>query len=158
MNDDLRPIGDALPAALLALAGGDANQLRTALAEYPALLEELALDGSDSEPERLMWATLRYLKIPDLDGIVQQHRVMSFRLDMALVDQKIGFEIDGFDYHSDRRAFIADRRRHRWIERLGWRVVRFAASEVLSEPVTCAYEMAAAVRAFRKPVEREGVA
>ena len=87
--NDFRPLGDLMPSTLLNMVDGNANQLRTALASNPELLEELCLTGSDSEPERLMWATLRHLQLPELAGIVQQHYVMSFRLDLALVESRI---------------------------------------------------------------------
>jgi very-short-patch-repair endonuclease len=47
------------------------------------------------------------------------------------VDTKIVVEIDGIEFHGNQAAFIADRKRTRYLEASGWQVIRFAAKEVL---------------------------
>lgn len=37
--------------------------------------------------------------------------------------------------------FVADRKRQRWIEAQGWRVIRFAAVEILNDPQACVNEV-----------------
>ncbi len=64
------------------------------------------------------------------------------RVDL-LVGDAVVVEVDGRAYHSDPVAFVADRRRDRALQGLGFRVLRFAASEVLSDPGCVALAVAA---------------
>ncbi|UPU87515.1 endonuclease domain-containing protein [Demequina sp. TMPB413] len=59
------------------------------------------------------------------------------RVDLMVGDAVV-VEVDGRHYHSDPIAFVADRRRDRALQELGFRVLRFAASEVLSDPACVA--------------------
>jgi very-short-patch-repair endonuclease len=43
-------------------------------------------------------------------------------------------EIDGFAFHSSRRAFEADRRRDAELQARGWRVVRITWRQLAREP------------------------
>jgi len=51
--------------------------------------------------------------------------------DVACVAKKLMIEIDG-EHHADRVE--EDRRRTEMMERLGWRVVRFSATEIVQNP------------------------
>lgn len=51
-----------------------------------------------------------------------------------LVGDGVVVEVDGSSYHADPVAFVRDRQRDRALTRLGFRVLRFAASEVLADP------------------------
>lgn len=104
--------------------------------------------GPESEAERLVWQAARYARLPELEGLVLQHSVMRYRLDMAIPQLKIGFEIDGYEWHSDRETFVRDRQRQRQLELAGWRIVRFAGKEAIYEPDQCVRDMASAVRQF----------
>lgn len=141
---------DEFPRIMLNLAGRDVRQLRKHMKDYPEVLEAMGLDKTESDPEQLLWAAINELDLPELAGIKPQHWVMSFRLDFALVDEKIGVEVDSFEHHSDPKSFRADLRRHRWIESLGWRMIRFAASEVYEDPQKCVREMVSLVCMFRR--------
>ncbi len=59
-------------------------------------------------------------------------------MDFAWPEVKIGLEVDGFGYHSDRRAFADDRQRDIELQLAGWRIVRVAAADALYAPdATC---------------------
>ena len=65
-----------------------------------------------------------------LQGLVVQHTVTvnghNYRLDFALPNQKIAFEMDGYTYHGkDRTYFNRDRRRDLDLKLGGWEVHRF---------------------------------
>lgn len=83
-----------------------------------------------------------WLRIPGAPELSPQHPVGRFRLDFAIPEQRIGVEVDGYEYHHTREQFIADRKRQRIIEMQGWTVVRFAAVEVLEDAGVCAHEVA----------------
>jgi len=53
-----------------------------------------------------------------------------YRIDFADVDRMIAIELDGHAYHSDKEAFENDRVRERELEEAGWRVLRFAGTEI----------------------------
>jgi hypothetical protein len=57
-----------------------------------------------------------------------------------LVEGRLVIELDGFTYHSDPVAFIADRRRDRALQQLGYIVFRFARDEVVPDPRAIADE------------------
>ena len=53
-----------------------------------------------------------------------------YRIDFADVERKIAIELDGHAFHSDKATFENDRIRERELEEDGWRVLRFAGTEV----------------------------
>ena len=57
----------------------------------------------------------------------------SARIDLAYPEVKLAIEVDGFRYHSGRRAFDADRRRDAHLRALGWTVIR-VTREMLVDP------------------------
>ena len=60
-----------------------------------------------------------------------------YRLDFADPENKIAVEIDGFDYHSSKEHIVNDRKRQRDLEMMGWRIIRFAGSEVHRDVAKC---------------------
>lgn len=77
-------------------------------------------------------------RLPELDGLTVQHKVTAggkhYRLDFALPDRKIAFEMDGKTYHDTDKAFISDRRRDLRLELEGWRVHRFDGDLIRHDP------------------------
>lgn len=71
-------------------------------------------------------------------------------LDAALPTLKLGFEIDGFAYHSTRSAFEHDRGRDLDFALIGWAVHRFTASMVDREPDHVRWTVATIARAREK--------
>lgn len=121
---------------------GPADLLEAAI-PTPAPVVEL-----ESEAERRFWSAYQELKPASLDGLVTQHKALRYRLDFALPAQRIGIEIDGYAYHSDKETFTRDRKRQRELELAGWRIVRFSGKEACDQPQQCVRDAAAAVAAF----------
>lgn len=71
--------------------------------------------------------------------------------DLAYVDLLIWIEYDGFDVHTRRRAFGADRVRHRWLERRGWFVLRTSAVD-LGRPHLFLADLEAAIADARRRI------
>ncbi len=110
------------------------------------------LDKCESPLEELFYKT--YLGCsPDgeirqqLQGLVVQHPITvngkNYRLDFALPDQKIAFEMDGYTYHGkDRTDFNRDRRRDLDLKLVGWEVHRFDG-DMIRDDVVHVLEIAA---------------
>jgi very-short-patch-repair endonuclease len=71
--------------------------------------------------------------------IVYQYVVpgKSYRIDFAEPQLKVGIELDGYAFHSDKEAFTKDRQRQRELEMLGWRFVRFSGAEIYKDVAGC---------------------
>lgn len=78
------------------------------------------------------------VNVPVLDG--------KYRIDFADVERKIGIELDGHAYHSDKDQFEQDRVRQRELEGHGWRFIRFAGREVTKDVSRCVLEASKRVR------------
>jgi very-short-patch-repair endonuclease len=73
-----------------------------------------------------------------------QHNIKDgkYRLDFAYEPLKVGIELDGYTYHSDREAFTRDRQRQREIEAQGWHIIRFSSDELAQDIGRCVREAA----------------
>lgn len=101
-----------------------------------------AVIAFDSIPEELFWRAYQASSPLELSGLVGQHRVDPYRLDFAIPHRRIGIEIDGLAFHNGQESFMRDRRRQRQLELQGWRIIRFAAKEILEDAVGCVAEAA----------------
>lgn len=90
----------------------------------------------DSDLETIFFAALRKCRLP---LPVPQHPVMTLRgqkyIDFAYPDRMVAIELDGWEEHGTKRAFVADRARQNELERLGWRFNRFTWSQVKSDDI-----------------------
>lgn len=119
---------DEFRLALTATPGRRGNAMRARMvghAEQQPLVEA-GMGGARA---------LREAGVPGWKG---NHKVMLNAADHAVVDiafpaTGLAIEIDGFTYHSDREAFRRDRKRDQRLALLCWKVVRFAADEVLAD-------------------------
>jgi very-short-patch-repair endonuclease len=73
-------------------------------------------------------------------GIVlcPQIEVGRYRLDFGCVELKIGFEIDGHNYHSTKEQLKRDMQRQRALAEMGWTIHRFTGSEIYNNATECA--------------------
>ncbi len=83
----------------------------------------------ESPLELAFWDSHLCHRLPALKGLVAQHKVSAggnnYRLDFAIPERKVAFEMDGFTYHSDKEAFNRDRRRDLDLKVAGWQIHRF---------------------------------
>ena len=89
---------------------------------------ELRRDGSRAE--RICWELLRDRRLARVK-FRRQHPIGPYFADFACISRKLVIEIDG-GHHAFQVE--ADARRTAFLERQGWRVVRFWASEVVANP------------------------
>jgi len=107
-------------------------------------------EGVESPAEQRFWDSYLGLRPPQLNGLVTQHKVPPYRIDFAIPGKKIGIEIDGYEYHSDKYSFTQDRQRERDLDLAGWRLIRFSGEEVFRYPDECVLDAARLVSVFRK--------
>jgi len=91
------------------------------------LLRERSVTESHLERCVLRW--LRAARLPEL---ALQYSVTvagrRFRFDMAYPAQRLAIEVDGYEFHGDRRRFDGDRERDVLCQAAGWTVMRFTSS------------------------------
>lgn len=95
------------------MANAKARQLRVAM----------------TDAERRLWSLLRDRR---LDGhkFKRQYPLGPFILDFACIEHHLVVEADG-GQHVDN---VDDERRTAWLERQGWRVLRFWNNDILANP------------------------
>lgn len=119
----------ALVAELLSAWGGGAAHARR--------LVPLLHPRSDSILESLAAAVFHEHGLPPP---VRQYEIsdsrgtLVARADFCWPTARLVVEVDGFAFHSDRRAYRRDRDRLNRLCRLGWRVLRFTYEDVRSSP------------------------
>ncbi len=79
-------------------------------------------------PEKICWELLRAHRMARIK-FRRQHPIGPYFADFACVQRKLIIEIDG-EHHANHAE--ADARRTVFMEGEGWRVIRFPASEVVS--------------------------
>lgn len=101
--------------------------------------------GRCQSPAEVAFWQVASVQIP---GLVRQFHVKGTRyhLDFALPEEKIGIEVDGHQWHSSRKQRQHDSQRDRILTGLGWRILRFTASEILRNADGCAAEVAAIMK------------
>jgi very-short-patch-repair endonuclease len=95
-----------------------------------------------SEAERRMLDLIRKARLPTPETNV---RITGYEVDFLWRDAKLVVEIDGYAFHSSRRAFERDRRKDRELHALGYRVIRITWRELVEEPEAVVAALAAAL-------------
>jgi very-short-patch-repair endonuclease len=126
--------------ALLARHRGHrgARALRAALARYdtPALTR--------SEAERRMLELIRAARLPAPRTNAQ---VKGHEVDLLWPTHRLIVEIDGFAFHSTRRAFERDRARDQQLQAKGYRVIRITWRQIQDRPEALIATLAASLQA-----------
>lgn len=76
------------------------------------------------------------LKSSGIDNYVYNYRNGIYQYDFAFVDLKIDVEIDG-GTHLTEKVIKIDQRRDSWSKEQGWQVLRFTATEVKTDIISC---------------------
>lgn len=93
----------------------------------------------DSPAEEAFWHAANEVGL-DLDVQVPVAGASGKKYRVDFMVDRHAIEVDGFTYHDGKgsKQFEADRRRQRDLEAAGYRVTRFAASEVFADALSCA--------------------
>ncbi len=120
--------------------------LTDALFEYGRLGAQLS--RSDVEAALHHIATRAGLAAPLLN-----RNVAGDEVDAIWPAYHLAIEIDSWEFHRDRRSFVADRATQRRLTLAGWTVLAFAAADVVHRPALVAAQISAVARA-RRPGDR----
>jgi very-short-patch-repair endonuclease len=142
----LEPLTESLPMldALLRAETLEREQLEDAITLLPkgrgsvraGVAVGLANGRRASSPESVFFALVHAARLPrpvSQFPIRKDGRLLGIA-DFAWPLHRLVVEIDGYAYHSDKTAFVRDRRRQNDLVVEGWRVLRFAALDVTSRP------------------------
>jgi very-short-patch-repair endonuclease len=97
--------------------------------------------------ERVFWDT-GYFELSKVGELWPQYIVAHYRLDFALIrvpdapQLKVAIEIDDQASHSSQGQRAYDTERERYLQRHGWTVVRFTASQLVKDAPACIRETA----------------
>ena len=82
---------------------------------------------TESILERWMYYDLREIYPGE---IITQYPLGPYWIDLAIPKYKLAIELDGKKYHKNRKAQEHDRRRDAYMQRLGWKVMRFTYEDI----------------------------
>lgn len=126
--------------ALLSRSRGraGAKALRAALACYdaPSLTR--------SEAERRMLELIRAARLP---APRTNAHVNGYEVDLLWPEQRLIVEVDGFAFHSTRKAFERDRARDAQLQAAGYRVLRITWRQIQDEPEALIATLAVSLQA-----------
>jgi very-short-patch-repair endonuclease len=99
-----------------------------------------------SEAEERFLAAIRRAQLPAPETNVM---VCGYEVDFYWRSAKLVAEIDGFEFHSSRKMFEADRRREGILAAAGVRVIRITWRQLEKEPEAVLVRLALALSSFR---------
>jgi len=116
------------------------------VARYASLQKSRArkLRESQTEVESKLWRSLRDRQLTDAK-FRRQHPIGPFVIDFCCVETRLVVELDG-GQHSDRA--VADQQRTKYLNSLGYRVLRFWDNEVLENVEGVLERIAEQLRSF----------
>jgi very-short-patch-repair endonuclease len=85
-----------------------------------------------SPPEVVLWARLR-VRAPDSPVFRRQHPIGPYVADFYCAAARLVVEVDGA-IHGQDDQIAHDQRRDAYMERLGYRVIRCSAGDVMNDP------------------------
>jgi very-short-patch-repair endonuclease len=106
------------------------------------------LRANATEAEKRMWSILRAKRMGGFK-FRRQHALGQYIADFICLPARLVIEVDG-DTHDDMRLAL-DERRTEYIERLGYRVIRFWNSDVLNSSNDIASAIAEALGIVHRP-------
>jgi very-short-patch-repair endonuclease len=101
-----------------------------AVRDLLARSEEPTITRSEAEERLLALTKEAGLPAPEVNAYVATHLV-----DFLWTDRRLVVEVDGYRFHSSRRAFERDRRRDADLNAAGFRVIRITWRQLVEEPL-----------------------
>lgn len=114
-----------------------------------------ALKSLCNESEIIFWSC-GYFEICKYGTITPQYPVDHYRIDFAVTEipdtplLKIAIELDGQDWHKTKEQRQSDYKRQRYLERKGWKFIRFTGVDVYNEPQACVQETIELIQEYIK--------
>lgn len=96
------------------------------------VLKEFAKENRkhQTEAERSLWTELRRNQLGYT--FKRQHIIGSYIADFVCLDYKLIVEVDG-GYHSQPEQMFLDEMRTKWLEQVGYKVIRFKNEEIIGD-------------------------
>jgi len=88
---------------------------------------------TESPIEDMFWAELKKnLNDEQIKLFTPQYNISNgkYRIDFAIPTKKIAIELDGHKYHTTKEQITHDYERERYLQRLGWSIIRFTGTEI----------------------------
>jgi very-short-patch-repair endonuclease len=101
---------------------------------------------TQSEAERLFLALIRNAGLPEPES---QVRIAGFRVDFLWRQERVVFEIDGYRFHTSRRAFDRDRRKDLALKQALYDPNHVSRDQVKHEPLVVLAHVAGALARAR---------
>lgn len=134
----------------LTLAEAKRLGLRIAAATPAANTSPVRRKGRGQMPEDILWEAVRAdypQACREYAGAVPGRR---YRIDVALVEDKVAIECDGWQYHGKHRsAHETDRERQNQLAVAGWMILRFTARQIFKDIAAVKATVGAAVEQRR---------
>jgi very-short-patch-repair endonuclease len=127
--------------------------LRSLLARHsgrpgvPALRRLLESDAPAFTRSELEERFLTLVREAGLPAPEVNAKLGPYEVDFLWRDERLVVEVDGWDFHSDRKAFEEDRRRDAELTARGYRVSRVTWRQIADEPIAVIARVAAALAA-----------
>jgi very-short-patch-repair endonuclease len=99
---------------------------------------EILVTYCDSPIEKIFWSSA-YFTLSRIGKITPQLPVGKYRIDFALTDIpeapliKVAIELDGHEFHKSKEQRQSDYQRERYLQRQGWKIIRFTGSEIYGD-------------------------
>jgi len=84
------------------------------------------------------WETAKPL-IPELEKEVWIDK--KYRVDFLIPSKKVIIELYGYQHHNTKAKITKDAERERYLQRVGYQVIRFTGTEVFKDVRKCVYEV-----------------
>lgn len=94
------------------------------------------------------WGERRLLSLVRQAGLpvpLTNRQLFGFQVDAVWPDLRLVVEVDGYEFHGDRRSFENDRARDAILVAHGYRVLRFTAQQLDEQPILVIGQLAAAL-------------
>lgn len=136
---DLHELGDAIQRVQGRRGPGPAR-LRAVLAEHAR--NGAQLTRSDLEQRFLALVSGAGLPTPKMNAVIDGREV-----DAVWHAERVAVELDGYAFHSDRVAFIKDRRKANHLQLAGWQPLRYTHADLLHDRARIVRELREALGA-----------
>lgn len=110
---------------------------------YCRLLYPMSFTPSPSYIETRLLHFFTQLHTPYI--LTPQFKIGPYYVDLCHEETKSVCECDGEQYHSSPEQVEHDRRRQEFIEKQGYKVIRFTGKEIYHYPMQCAYKLRALI-------------
>ena len=123
------------------------------LTENPSMVPYLLNHSSkESYPEKY------FTELFEKEGIKieKNHRIGLYELDFFILDSKIDLEIDGDQHYLDNKIVESDKRRTKFLEENGWKIIRIKWSEYKSKSFNEKKEFIKKLKNSLVPVKASG--